>query len=320
GLTDENGEAVNAEFDMAIPYSADGTITYKDAGKGESLSTSEQYQYIQFKSSSGEIDSSDADRYLKGIVFHGNNVTVNVNLQTVPFAEIAAADVTYFNGSFYKIVNFPGDDKSWDSAYNAAKADANKFNGLHGYLMTITSDVENKFIFDRVYKNKGVAADKATGWIGATRGINKSGNYDASPWTFANSISDGSGNSDSSSLRAGWYWACGPEAGKKFYTTRKYASGTDSSNGMYTSWNNPTDRSHNGLGNTTNVEPNNSNTEYCAQYVGTYVWNDLSYSKSGTAVQYVPGSYILEYSVYKTSYNEEKASHTALSDSKTYSH
>ena len=319
-MTDENGEAVNAEFDMAIPYSADGTITYKDAGKGESLSTSEQYQYIQFKSSSGEIDSSDADRYLKGIVFHGNNVTVNVNLQTVPFAEIAAADVTYFNGSFYKIVNFPGDDKSWDSAYNAAKADANKFNGLHGYLMTITSDVENKFIFDRVYKNKGVAADKATGWIGATRGINKSGNYDASTWTFANSISDGSGNSDSSSLRAGWYWACGPEAGKKFYTTRKYASGTDSSNGMYTSWNNPTDRSHNGLGNTTNVEPNNSNTEYCAQYVGTYVWNDLSYSKSGTAVQYVPGSYILEYSVYKTSYNEEKASHTALSDSKTYSH
>ncbi len=310
-----------AQFDMAIPYSADGSVTYKDAGKGETLSTTEKYKYIQFKSSAGTISSTAADAYLAEIVFHGTNVTVNVNLQTVPFSEITAADVTYFNGSFYKIVNFSSNDKSWDSAYNAAKADSNKFNGLHGYLMTITSDIENKFIYDRVYKNKGVSPANATGWIGATRGINKSGNYDASTWSFASSRSDGSGNSDSSSLRAAWYWACGPEAGQQFYTTRKYAdSGSGRYNGMYTSWNNPTDFRTNGIGTGGGAEPNNSSTEYCAQYVGTYCWNDLSHNKSGTAGQYVPGSYIVEYSVYKNAYNEEKASSTALSDSKTYSH
>lgn len=305
-----------AEFDMAIPYSTDGTVTYID---GSGLSTEGQYQYIQFKSTSGAISSNDADSYLSGVVFHGTSVKVSVNLQTVPFDEIQSSGVTYFNGSFYKVVTFSGNDKSWDTAYNAAKSST--FNGLHGYLMTITSHVENKFIYDRVYaKNPNITPAAATGWIGATRGINKSGNYDASTWSFANSLADGSGNSDSSSLKAAWYWACGPEAGKQFYNTRT-ASNTGRVSGMYSSWNNPYDIPENGIsGVSAGAEPNNSNKEYCAQYVGTYIWNDLSHNKSGTAGQYVPGSYIIEYSVYKNAYNEEKATSTALADSKTYTH
>ena len=305
-----------AEFDMAIPYSTDGTVTYID---GSGLSTEGQYQYIQFKSTSGEISSTVADAYLEGIVFHGTSVKVSVNLQTVPFDEIQSSGVTYFNGSFYKVVTFPGNDKSWDTAYAAAKAST--FNGLHGYLMTITSHVENKFIYDRVYaRNPNITPAAATGWIGATRGVNASGNYDSSTWSFASSLADGSGNSDSSSLRAAWYWACGPEAGQQFYNTRM-ASSTGRVSGMYSSWNNPYDIPENGIsGVSAGAEPNNSNKEYCAQYVGTYIWNDLSHNKSGTAGQYVPGSYIIEYSVYKNAYNEERATNTALADSKTYTH
>ena len=304
-----------AEFDMAIPYSTDGTVTYID---GSGLSTEGQYQYIQFKSTSGEISSEEADAYLAGIVFHGTSVKVSVNLQTVPFEEIGD-EVTYFNGSFYKVVTFPDNDKSWDSAYAAAKTST--FNGLHGYLMTITSHVENKFIYDRVYaKNPNITPAAATGWIGATRGVNASGNYDASTWSFASSLADGSGNSDSSSLRAAWYWACGPEAGQQFYNTR-IASSTGRVSGMYSSWNNPYDIPENGIsGVSAGAEPNNSNKEYCAQYVGTYIWNDLSHNKSGTAGQYVPGSYIVEYTAYKNAYNEERATNTALADSKTYTH
>ncbi len=312
-----------ADFDMAVPYRTDGTIEFKDAAKGESLSLDKEYRYIQFKSQSGTISAQAASDFLALIQFHigtnNNSVEVNVNLQTVPFDEITSSDVTYYNGSFYKIVNFSGNDKSWDSAYNYAKSSV--FNGLHGYLMTITSDVENKFIYDRVYKNKGVSAANATGWIGATRGINKSGNYDASTWSFASSRSEGSGNSDSSSLRAAWYWACGPEAGQQFYKTRKYADANSGRyNGMYTSWNNPSDYSANGLGSGGGAEPNNSNTEYCAQYVGTYVWNDLSHSKSGAAGQYVPGSYIIEYTAYTTNAvgHAEAATNTALSARKSY--
>lgn len=304
-----------AEFDMAIPYATDGKVTYID---GSGLSTEGQYQYLQFKSTSGEISSTVVDAYLSGIVFHGTSVKVSVNLQTVPFDEIQSSGVTYFNGSFYKVVTFPGNDKSWDTAYAAAKAST--FNGLHGYLMTITSHVENKFIYDRVYKKKNVSNKDATGWIGATRGINKSGNYDASTWSFASSLADGSGNSDSSSLRAAWYWACGPEAGQQFYNTRT-ASSTGRVSGMYSSWNNPYDIPENGIKDVSaGAEPNNSNKEYCAQYVGTYIWNDLSHNKSGAADTYVPGSYIIEYSVYKNAYNEEKATSTALADSKTYTH
>lgn len=311
-----------AQFDMAIPYSTDGSVSYKDAAKGESLSTTAKYQYIQFKSTSGEISSQNADSYLSGIIFHGSNVSVNVNLQTVPFSEIQNNNVTYFNGSFYKVVTFTDNDKSWHTAYNAAKSST--FNGLHCYLMTITSQVENKFIYDRVYKlNPSITPTAATGWIGATRGINQSGGYDASTWSFANSRSEGSGNTDSSSLRAAWYWACGPEAGQKFYKTRKSAD-TNSGRveGMYSSWNNPTDIRTNGIGTGGGAEPNNSSTEYCAQYVGTYVWNDLSHNKSGTAGTYIPGSYIIEYTAYPTNAvgHAEAATHTALSDSKTYTH
>ena len=307
-----------AQFDMAIPYSTDGTVTYID---GSGLSTEGQYQYIQFKSTSGEIASNDADAYLSEIIFHGTSVKVSVNLQTVPFDEIQSSGVTYFNGSFYKVVTFPGNDKSWDTAYEAAKASV--FNGLHGYLMTITSHVENKFIYDRVYaKNPNITPAAATGWIGATRGINKSGNYDAATWTF-NIASDNksTSTSDTSSLRADWYWACGPEAGQKFYNKRQSAhTGSGRVDGWYSSWNNPTDMSTNGIGSGGGAEPNNSNCEYCAQYVGTYVWNDLSHNKSGNADTYVPGSYIIEYSVYKNAYNEERATSTALADSKTYRH
>ncbi len=314
-----------ADFDMAIPYDVSGAVNYMDADKNEHLSLSQHYRYVQFKSQSGTISAQAASDFLALIQFHiGVNdpsIEVNINLQTVPFTEIQSAQVTYFNGSFYKIVNFPANDKSWHTAYNAAKSST--FNGLHGYLMTITSDIENKFIFDRVYKNKGVSATDATGWIGATRGVNQSGGYDASTWSFASTLTEGSGNTDSSSLRAAWYWACGPEAGQKFYKTRKSTdSGSGRVSGMYSSWNNPTDINANGIGTGGGGEPNNSNKEYCAQYVGTYVWNDLSHNKSGNAGQYVPGSYIIEYTAYSTNAvgHAEAATNTALSARRSYTH
>ncbi|MBO7486037.1 MAG: hypothetical protein J6T84_08280, partial [Spirochaetaceae bacterium] len=309
-----------ADFDMAVPYNTDGTIEFKDADKGETLSLDKEYRYIQFKSQSGTISAQASSDFLSLIQFHigeySSSVEVNINLQTVPFSEITSADVTYYDGSFYKIVTVTTDDKSWDTAYNAAKAST--FNGLHGYLMTITSDVENKFIYDRVYKNKGYSSTDATGWIGATRGINQSGGYDASSWKFADKHST---IPSSGSLNNKWYWACGPEAGKAFYDQKKFATGKDyRSAGMYSSWNNPMDFSKNGLRGSGGAEPNDSNNEYCAQYVGTYCWNDLSHYKTGAAGQYVPGSYIIEYTAYPTNAvgHAEAATRTALSAHRSY--
>jgi len=284
-----------AEFDMAIPYSTDGSVTYKDSMNNEVLSTTDKYQYVQFKSSAGQISSTNADGYLSGIVFYGTNVKVNVNLQTVPFEEIN--DVTYFNGSFYKIVK---GTTTWKNAYDAAKAST--FNGLHGYLMNITSHVENKFIYDRVYIKKNISP--ANGWIGGTAAINENG-YDSSTWT-------------QNSFRNDWVWAAGPEAGQVFYTERTYTSGLDSvANGQYSSWNNAVDGRKRGTG-ATGSEPNNykgSNEAY-TQYVGTYYWNDLSVTST------TPASYIIEYTAYPTNAvgHAEAATHTALSDSKTYTH
>ncbi|MBP5329965.1 MAG: hypothetical protein J6Y75_08740 [Spirochaetaceae bacterium] len=306
-----------ADFDMAIPYDISGAVNYMDADKGQTLNLGQEYRYVQFKSQSGTISAQATSDFLAQIQFHtASSITVNINLQTVPFAEIQSADVTYFDGSFYKIVNVTDNDKSWDTAYNAAKAST--FNGLHGYLMTITSDIENKFIYDRVYKNKGYNPSDATGWIGATRGNNLNSTYDALTWKFA---SNHTTIPSSNSLNTKWYWACGPEAGKAFYEAKKYATGQDyRTAGMYSSWNNPKDFSKNGLGTGGGAEPNDSSNEYCAQYVGTYCWNDLSHYKYGTAGQYVPGSYIVEYTAYTNSYRTEAATNTALSAHRTYTH
>ncbi len=299
-LKDENGENVDAEFDMAVPYSENGAVTYVE---GSGLTTTGQYQYIQFKSTSGKISSKAADIYLAGIVFHGNNVTVEVNLQTVPIDEIGS--LTYFNGSFYEIVKTT---TTWKNAYDAAKA--RTFNGLHGYLMNITSHVENKFIYDRVYRKKNISP--ANGWIGGTAAISNEG-YDKSTWT-------------EKSFRTDWVWAAGPEAGQVFYTHRtcytdsnKKTGGGDwvPSSEIYSSWNNQFDGTKRGTG-ASGAEPNNYNgtNEAYTQYVGQYYWNDLSVTST------TPASYIIEYTAYENNAvgHSEAATKTALSDRKTYSH
>ncbi len=288
-----------ATFDMGIPLKSDNKT---ENGYVDSLDTSKHYRYIQFKSTSGNIHSSDADSYLSHIVFHrvDSKVTVRINLETVLWDTINAAGVTYFDGSFYKVVNAePGYSHvaakhcTWSMAYNKAKEE--RFNGLPGYLMTITSEAENKFIYDQLFSKKGISPGNAASWLGATRSLNQAGSYDATSWTV-----------DSSKLSKEWYWACGPEAGKKFYTKAKTSEGgvaadKDGGGKWYVSWN--------------SGEPNNSGTEFCAQYCGTYIWNDLNNDGAGNSPYHVY-NYVVEFSTYGT----HSATKTALHDQKEYTH
>ena len=288
-----------ATFDMGIPLKSDNKT---ENGYVDSLDTSKHYRYIQFKSTSGNIHSSDADSYLSHIVFHrvDSKVTVRINLETVLWDTINTAGVTYFDGSFYKVVNAEPGYKhdatkhcTWSMAYNKAKEE--RFNGLPGYLMTITSEAENKFIYDQLFSKKGISPGNAASWLGATRSLNQAGSYDASSWTV-----------DSSKLSNEWYWACGPEAGEKFYTKAKTADGgvaADKEGGgkWYVSWN--------------SGEPNNSGTEFCAQYCGTYIWNDLNNDGAGNSPYHVY-NYVVEFTTYGT----HSATKTALHDQKEYTH
>ena len=204
-------DITNADFDMAIEYTNNSLNKYHD---NTGLTTSMKLKYVQFKSLSGNISADDASDFLANIHFFiepgKTQVKIKLNLQTVPLQTITNAGVTYYNGSFYKIDQT---QKTWNQARDAAQATT--FNGLTGYLMTITSPIENMFIYDRVYKAQGINQSNARGWIGAE----KQGDV--------------------------WKWVCGPEAGTPFYE-HDSSKADPTIAGRFAAWDSFKDRMRNG--------------------------------------------------------------------------
>ena len=300
-----------ASFSMGIPLDAN----FKENGYADSVSTETNFRYIQFTSTGGDISSEKANAFLNKIKFHkidNKPFKIRINLETVPIkvedkdgkkGYELNTDVFYFDGSFYKKSEpFDNGTKvSWQQAYNKAKEE--RFNGLQGYLMTITSDAENKFIYDQVFKaerEKGQTPDDFGSWIGGIRQKPKV-DYDLSTW-------------EADGFNKYWSWACGPDAGKVFYTNTFSRDGQDyRAEGMYSAWSNPEDCKKNGIPRAYagDYEPNNeSNANYTGgdnsdtakelylQYTGHYVWNDAS-TGNGSQARWKIHYYIVEFTPYE---------------------
>ena len=157
------------------------------------------------------------------IAFTGTRANVNAALDTLSYTATtspgeatltisAAAEFTgkVFNpdnGHYYEFVT---GNRTWASAREAAKA--RTFNGLPGYLATITSSEENAFVNS---KTGGTAA-----WIGGT----------------------------DLDVEGAWAWADGPEAGQVFWTS---GCGTGlvancQTTSMFNSWNSGEPNNYNG--------------------------------------------------------------------------
>ncbi len=337
-LTVTETDLPGANFDMGIPL--DGS--YLEAGYDDTLSTSKMYRYIQFTSETGNITADNADTFLSNIIFHtinGASVKVRINLETVPITGAGYKlnqDVFYLDGSFYKkSARFETGGKSWPEAYNEAKAQT--FNGLHGYLMTITSDAENKFVYDKIF-GKNADPDQVGSWIGGTRITPRNG-YDASTWAWdadtMTSTSRGKATWNSGEVNNYWAWACGPEAGKKFYEKAKYGTNQNyRTPGMYSSWSNKTDCALNGIAiaYSDDKEPNNGDNdpakkdaEYYTQYTGRYVWNDGHEKGNGYSTnqgRWQIHYYIVEFTPYEAKNGQpaQKADTTALHAERVYTH
>lgn len=119
---------------------------------------------------------------------------------------------SYYNGSFYLGIklktkasdpygNFVVDNYSsyvnWDTAYNEAKKIV--FNGMNGYLINITSRVENNYIYKRMHLGQS--------WTGGARLDNRT-DFDSMTYTMPGDIT----------LDTTFRWQAGPEAGMKFTT------------------------------------------------------------------------------------------------------
>jgi len=338
----------NAAFNMGIPVDENGALLTNFVDENTFNSDKEEakkilFRYIQYTSTSGDITFTALDEFLSSIDFHkiaGQTLKIRINLETVPIVETEQGgnpyelnkDVFYLDGSFYKKSERFNDGKAvtWANAYDRAKQ--MEFNGLKGYLIAITSDAENKFVYDQVFKKERVEEKKGPddfgSWIGGTRCVPQDG-YDAETWVQGEQT-DEKGKT-SKMFNDYWVWACGPEAGHVFYTQSIYRDDdlpelkTHRAPGMYSSWSNPVDCSLNGIARAYNddYEPNNKTSEnhipskrtyekamekqeeYYAQYTGRYVWNDAN-DGTGDQGRWQVHYYVVEFTPYENKVTGEK--------------
>ncbi len=170
--------------------------------------------------------------------------------------------VSYTNGHYYEFVT---STMTWANAKTAAAG--RSYNGLTGYLATITSAGENAFI------KQTLSAD---GWIGAS---------DDYVHITAAGVST---YSNQAASEGHWYWVTGPEMGTNF--SNGNGSSLTAVSGQYSNWN--------------PGEPNNSGTgehygEIYSSSGNSGAWNDLSSTNSlGYVVEYggLPGDPVVQLS------------------------
>ena len=204
---------------------------------------------------------------LHELAFEGTQAEVNAALETLQYkspsgggdetigisASLAGAAYYSGNGHYYKFVS---SSVNWTVAKAAAAAST--FNGLTGYLATITSAGENTFI---VEKTGGSAA-----WVGGSDEYSQI-NTATGASTFANQVE----------AEGHWYWVTGPEAGTEFWDEHGNPSADGRISGQFQYWNNAINQS--GWG----AEPNDSGSrEHYVQLLvgGTGNWNDLPNSST----------------------------------------
>ncbi|MDP4240839.1 MAG: PKD domain-containing protein [Bacteroidota bacterium] len=208
---------------------------------------------------SGSSDPKEYEAALRNVRYykHFNSGTLATGPREI-IISLGDADYLPATGHFYRFIGHP-----WISWTDAKKeAEATTYFGMHGYLATITTAVENSFIQT---KTKGV------GWIGAS-------------------------DRDSEGM---WKWVTGPEGlngGTLFWkgSGAQYKSNQTlygPVNNAYSNWNL----------NDTYSEPNNSGgsesyahiTFFSKNPIYSYFWNDLP--DAGGTGDYCPAGYLIEF-------------------------
>ncbi|MFC7410597.1 cadherin domain-containing protein [Hydrogenophaga atypica] len=156
------------------------------------------------------------DGSASSIAFEGNLTQVNDALQSLqaynsdanasPTLKISAVKggpaYNPVNGHYYEYIDYTAKgltDKTWTGAQGYAANSGTKFNGLQGYLVTITSQQENDFIVGKVGGNA---------WIGA----------------------------NDAAVEGTWRWVTGPEAGTLIMTEPGDGANPIDSESPFYSW------------------------------------------------------------------------------------
>ncbi|MFZ4594188.1 MAG: Ig-like domain-containing protein, partial [Verrucomicrobiaceae bacterium] len=222
----QNGDVLDWNTTLATSYGVSGS--YNTTSKVLSFTgtaTTAQYQDIlrsvTYKNAAG---TPTADR----------TISFNVGLNTL---------YNPGNGHYYEYIS---STLNWTNAKAAAAA--RTFQGMNGYLATVTTQSENDFIKTKLL---------ADAWIGASDDFGQINSAVGSTLYANQSASEGK-----------WYWVTGPEAGIQF--SQNNSPLMSSVSGRYQRWN--------------GGEPNNAGSEHYAEFYTTSFWNDLP---NGSVLPYV---------------------------------
>lgn len=160
----------------------------------------------------------------------GAGIRVNATLTTAPPEDEGGSSFYYFpeNGHYYQFVD-TGSEITWKDARDAAAAET--LFGMEGYLVTITSLSESRFVNTQI--------DAPNIWMGA------SDDFEV--------VNAARGDSFYSEQRTGgnpsegrWYWVTGPEAGQQFWELsdpadfssqeRRDVAGGQAVDGAFSAW------------------------------------------------------------------------------------
>lgn len=218
----------------------------------EDLNTTEHFGSMHFVIENGATKQSLID-FIRQVRFYTEDGAVQkVCICATAIKELTAVNsstgkkvegLNFFDGHFYGYVS---EGCSWKEAYKAAKETT--FAGMTGYLLTLTSRSEDRFIHT-VFEKNGVAT---TGWMGCTRattenGYDGSGVINGSTEGYWDALEDFNQQDLTKNV---WRWVCGPEAhiayngdyGAFGYQSNAWGYGTDDGGftpyrGYFANWN-----------------------------------------------------------------------------------
>ena len=237
---------------------ANGYCGYTSDGSSAPVQcTGSSLTEIGFRGTQAYINNALATLSFKGDGSTGTTITVSVTP--------AGNNYNPANGHYYQLV--PSSSVEWAAAKTAAEAST--YEGLTGYLVTVTSESENNFLKSKISTNT---------WMGAS---------DNSTYT-STSYSTGQPTEGT------WQWVSGPENGKTFHCQVEVLLGNGNVKApaasnecsvatgySYEDWKNGEPNDHPGEG---------GGDEDCAHLYGNGVgWNDLPCDDEGV------DAYIIEY-------------------------
>lgn len=182
--------SINGTGNDIIPvklHVGQGTL-YMTSTEGLSFTGPSVASTLQFSGTRSDVNSALA-------TLHYSGTSAGVHTLSVSLAE----SNTIYNPENNHVYQYVGDSLTWYAARDAAAAST--YQGIHGYLATITSDAENQFIKDRL---------SGDAWLGAS-------------------------DDDQYMGEGTWSWTGGPEAGTNFYNGRGNFGGA-AVGGNYANW------------------------------------------------------------------------------------